>query len=196
MNNRDPDSEAPIRDRGLGELAGFNMFIFGTPYVRLGERVEILTGNPCAAWTGISGHMLHLPFSAYGAALRAAIRTLPKTTPAAGSRSRGAGALARPVGESETTDSLDGLPMARDRGGEGDEKHGKACNFLYSFYLSTLRLTRCCSEEEHRRWGCRRRTSECHGKSRSAASRNTQRPTPSKLPVTEPRALSRKICGN
>lgn len=152
MNNRDPDSEAPILGIAVSASGRFHMFDLARQMLRLGQRVEILTGNPlCRVDRDLRPHARTHPFLHMAAALRQRIRPLPKTT---WWQDRDLEALGRWLARSvnpETTDILDGLDGPGPAAGRAMKKHGKAwvCNRGSAHILTQKALL----EEEHRRWG-------------------------------------------
>jgi glycosyltransferase involved in cell wall biosynthesis len=136
----------------ISAIGSFHMFDLARQMLRLGQEVEIFTGNPmCRVDRDLRPHTRTHPFLHVLAALRYRIPPAPKTTwwldwdlDALGRW------LARSV-DPETTDILDGLDGPGPAAGKLMRSHGKAwiCNRGSTHLLTQKALL----EEESRRWG-------------------------------------------
>lgn len=149
-------TSATPRDRvlriAISAIGRFHMFDLARQMLRLGQQVEIFTGNPmCRVDRDLRPRTRTHPFLHVLAALRYRIPPAPKTTWWLDWDLEALGRwLARSV-DPETTDILDGLDGLGPAAGRLMRSHGKAwvCNRGSAHILTQKALL----EEESRRWG-------------------------------------------
>ncbi len=136
----------------ISAIGRFHMFDLARQMLRLGQDVELFTGNPlCRVDNDLRPYAKTYPYLHVLAALRHRIPPAPKTT---WWQDRDLEALGRWLARSanpETTDILDGLDGPGPAAGRLMKQHGKAwiCNRGSAHILTQKSLL----EEEHRRWG-------------------------------------------
>ena len=144
--------QEPVLRIAISALGRFHMFDLARQMLRLGQEVDIFTGNPrCRVDRDLRSHTRTHPFLHVLAALRYRIPPAPKTTWWLDRNLQHFGCwLARSV-DTETTDILDGLDGPGPAAGRLMKSHGKAwvCNRGSAHILTQKALL----EEEHQRWG-------------------------------------------